>query len=433
MTQLAKALVIRGKQPLQGSISVNTAKNSALFLMLGSLLTREEVVLRDIPRLSDILIMAEMLEHFGAQVSWIGNDLHICAADIINTNGPYHLVSKMRASFVAIGALLGRCGKASIAMPGGCTFGPRPVDRHIKAFRALGVVIDEEDGDFNAHLPKPLSGIYEFEAPTVGGTENVLLASALGAETVVIKNAALEPEIIDLAAMLNQMGARISGAGTRTITIEGVAELKGVTYRPISDRIEAATLLLAVAATRSEAVLTGVQVDLLTSALNKLREAGVVTEDLGGGKLRVDARGELKPISVTATEYPGIPTDVQAPFGAFLATVTGESQVEERVYPGHRFTHVEELAKMGADISLDDSCLTIQGQNLRGAKVQAADIRAGGALIIAALAAEGTSVITGVEFIERGYENIAARLRALGADIHEEEILDVPQTGTYGD
>ena len=430
---LSKALIIKGNKPLSGDIKVNTAKNSALFLMLGSLLTREEVILRDIPRLSDIIVMTEMLEHFGAKVTWIGNDLHICAADIINTNGPYNLVSRMRASFVAIGPLLGRCGEASMAMPGGCAWGPRPVDRHIKAFKALGAVITEEFGDFNIHVPQTLSGIYEFEAPTVGGTENVLLAAALGEKTVVIRNAALEPEIIDLAAMLNAMGAKISGAGTRTITIQGVAELHGVTYRPISDRIEAATLMLAVAACRSEAVLHDVDVHLLDATIEKLREAGVKITDLGDNKLSVDATAELRPVTVMATEYPGIPTDVQAPFGAFLATVKGESSVEERVYPGHRFTHVEELHKMGANIELEDSTLSIKGQPLKGAQMQAADIRAGGALIIAALAAKGTSVISGVQYIERGYENIAERLRGLGADIHLEEVLETPQTGTYGD
>ena len=431
--KLSQALVVRGNKPLQGDIKVNTAKNSALFLMLGSLLTREEVVLRDIPKLSDILVMTKMLEHFGAKVSWIGSDLHICAADIINTNGPYHLVSKMRASFVAIGPLLGRCGEASMAMPGGCAWGPRPVDRHIKAFKALGAVITEEDGDFNIHVPQALSGIYEFEAPTVGGTENVLLASVLGEKTVVIRNAALEPEIIDLATMLNAMGAHITGAGTRTITIEGVSELHGVTYRPISDRIEAATLMLAIAAARSKAVLHDVDIHLLGASIDKLREAGVKIDDLGGNRLSVDATGELRPVNVMATEYPGIPTDVQAPFGAFLATLEGPSSVEERVYPGHRFTHVEELHKMGANIELEDSTLSIEGCKLTGAKLQAADIRAGGALIIAALAAEGTSVITGVQYIERGYENIAERLRGLGADIHLEEVLETAQTGTYGD
>ena len=335
MKQLEQALVVRGKLPLSGDIKVNTAKNSALFLMLGALLTREEVVLRDIPRLSDILIMTEMLEHFGARVNWLGNDLHICAADIINSSGPYHLVSKMRASFVAIGALLGRCGRASMAMPGGCTFGPRPVDRHIKAFKALGAKVTEEAGDFTISRDAPLEGTYEFEAPTVGGTENVLLASALGEKTVIIKNAALEPEIIDLAGLLNAMGACISGAGTRVIKIEGVSELHGATYRPIPDRIEAATLMLAIAATRSKATVSGVNVEHLHAVMEKMAEAGVLFAHIDETTLEVDATGPLKPVNVTAKEYPGIPTDVQAPFGAFLATLDGSSTVEERVYVGH--------------------------------------------------------------------------------------------------
>ena len=402
--------------------------------MLGALLTREEVVLREVPKLSDILVMAEMLEHFGARVRWLGNDLHICAADISNTTGPYHLVSKMRASFVAMGALVGRCGEARMAMPGGCTFGPRPVDRHIKAFKDLGAELTEEDGDFFVRRTEPFRGTVEFEAPTVGGTHNIILATALGEGTVTIENAALEPEIIDLANMLNKMGARISGAGSRTIVIRGVKALKGVSHRPIPDRIEAGTLMLAAAATRGHLIMRGVELAHMTSVVAKLTEMGVRFKQLDPSSLEVDARAELKTVDIVASEYPGIPTDVQAPFGACLTTVSGLSFVEERVYPGHRFTHVEELMRMGADLTLQDSLLTIQGSQLAGCNVHAADIRAGGALIVAALAAKGTTVITGLKFIKRGYENFAERLRKLGADIHEDEILQMsPQTGTYGD
>jgi UDP-N-acetylglucosamine 1-carboxyvinyltransferase len=425
-----EALVIHGGKPLSGDIPVHTAKNSALYLILAALLTPEEVVLKDVPKLRDVVAILEMLEHFGAETSWKGKNLHIRAEHILTCSAPYQLVSRMRASFVAIGALLGRCGDAKMSMPGGCAFGPRPVDRHIKAFKALGAEVIEEDGDFIVRREKPLGGRAVFEAPTVGGTQNVLLASAMGEGTVVIENAALEPEIPDLANMLNAMGANITGAGTSVITIVGVPYLKGITYRPIPDRIEAGTLMLAIAATRGKARLVNVESTHMTAVMMKLSEAGVVFEE-DKGKLTVDATHSLKPVDMVAVEYPGIATDLQAPFGAFLSTIPGVSHVEDHVYPD-RFTHIEELKHTGADFELNERTLTIEGGTLHGAKMQAADIRAGGALIVAALAARGTSVITGLQFIERGYENIAGRLQGIGADIHRSEVALVG-TGTYGD
>jgi UDP-N-acetylglucosamine 1-carboxyvinyltransferase len=425
-----EALIIHGGKPLRGDIPVNTAKNSALYLILAALLTPEEVVLKDIPKLRDVIAISEMLEHFGAEVSWKGRNLHIKAEHILTCSAPYQLVSRMRASFVAIGALLGRCGDAKMSMPGGCAFGPRPVDRHIKAFKALGVEVLEEDGDFIFRREKPLEGRAIFEAPTVGGTQNVLLASAIGEGTVVIENAALEPEIPDLANMLNAMGAKIRGAGTSVITIEGVPYLKGITYRPIPDRIEAGTLILAIAATRGKARLVDVDSTHMNALMIKLSEAGVVFEE-EDHTLTVDATQPLKPVDIVAVEYPGIATDLQAPFGAFLSTIPGSSHVEDHVYPD-RFTHIEELKHTGASFELDERTLKIEGGTLHGAKMQAADIRAGGALIVAALAAQGTSVITGLQFIERGYENIAGRLQGVGADIHRSEVALVA-TGAYGD
>jgi UDP-N-acetylglucosamine 1-carboxyvinyltransferase len=425
-----EALIIHGGKPLRGDIPVNTAKNSALYLILAALLTPEEVVLKDIPKLRDVVAILEMLEHFGAEVSWKGRNLHIKAEHILTCSAPYQLVSRMRASFVAIGALLGRCGDAKMSMPGGCAFGPRPVDRHIKAFKALGVEVLEQDGDFIFKREKPLSGRAVFEAPTVGGTQNVLLASAIGEGTVVIENAALEPEIPDLANMLNAMGAKITGAGTSVITIQGVPYLKGITYRPIPDRIEAGTLILAIAASRGKARVLDVETAHMNAFLLKLSEAGVRFEE-DNGTLIVDATQPLKPVDMVAVEYPGIATDLQAPFGAFLSTIPGVSHVEDHVYPD-RFTHIEELKHTGATFELNERTLCIHGTTLHGAKMQAADIRAGGALIVAALAAHGTSVITGLQFIERGYENIAGRLQGIGAEIHRSEVALVG-TGTYGD
>ncbi len=418
------ALFVTGGRPLAGALEVHTAKNSALYLILAALLTDEEVVLQDVPRLSDVGVMCEMLTHFGAQVFWEGHDLHIHARELTDCDAPYGLVSKMRASFVAMGALLGRCGEARISMPGGCAFGPRPVDRHIKAFRDLGVVLSETGGDFYACRARPLSGRVVFDVPTVGGTQNVILASALGKGHVVIEGAALEPEIADLAVMLNQMGARVSGAGSATIEIWGVERLHGVVYRPLADRIEAGTLMLAAAATRGRVTLQGVNPDHLRAVIGKLVETGVTVLETDHHTLLVDASGPLKPTEFTATPYPGIPTDLQAPFSAFLATVPGVSTVSDHVYPD-RFTHVSELSKMGAGLGLCDSTLSIEGGPLRGANLHAADIRAGGALLVAALAASGSSTITGVEYIERGYERIAQRLCALGADVHTVHADDV--------
>ena len=409
------ALYITGGKSLQGEVHIHAAKNSVLYLMMGALLTREKVVLENIPKLSDILILCEMLEHFGASARWHGRDLHIEASEIFTCDAPYTLVSQLRASFVAMGALLGRCGEANISMPGGCAFGPRPVDRHIKAFRQIGVEIGEAGGDFQVRRTGALEGRATFEVPTVGGTQNVILASVLGAGHVTIENAALEPEIADLAQMLNAMGAKVRGAGTSTISIEGVASLRGVTYRPVPDRIEAGTFMLAAAATRGQVTLHNVNPDHLRAVIRKLSESGVVVTE-NARTLHVDAAGTLTPVDVTASEYPGLPTDLQAPFGAFLATVPGISTLQDRVYPD-RFTHVGELARTEARLELQDRTLFVQGGTLTGAQMHAADIRAGGALVIAALAAEGESVITGVRYIERGYEGLEKRLCALGAHV----------------
>ncbi len=411
-----ESLHIDGGGPLEGEFRVNSAKNSALYLILASLLTPEPVVLREIPRLSDVLVSLEILQHAGVEVAWQGRDLHMRADRITNCDAPYRLVSKMRASFVAMGALVARCGEARVSMPGGCAFGPRPVDRHIKAFQDLGVEILEQDGDFVARRHGSLAGRTTFETPTVGGTQNVLLASSIGNATVVIENAALEPEITDLAGMLNAMDARVEGAGTPTITVHGVEKLRGVIYRPIPDRIEAGTLMLAAAATRGRIVLQNIRVEHMTEVIALLREAGVGIDSIDGQAALVDARGPLRPVNVVADVYPQVPTDLQPPFGAFLATVNGVSTIQDRIYPD-RFTHIEELASMGGSLELEDRTLIVRGKGLHGAVIHAADIRAGGALVVAALAAPGKSVVTGLEFIDRGYEALAARLRSLGASI----------------
>jgi UDP-N-acetylglucosamine 1-carboxyvinyltransferase len=413
---MRNALEIVGGGPLAGDVQVHAAKNSALYLILASLLTDEPLVIEGVPMLSDVLVGLEILEHTGVRVAWDGPDVHLHAAEVRDTSAPYRLVSKMRASFVVMGALLARAGEARISMPGGCAFGPRPVDRHIKAFAALGVEVSDDNGDFVARRRGPLSGRVVFEAPTVGGTQNVLLATALGGGVAEIENAALEPEIADLAELLNAMGARIEGAGTPFIRVHGVDRLGGTRFRPIPDRIEAGTFMLAAAATRGDVTLRGIRPDHLVAVREKLTEAGVRIVDVARDAWRVDATGELGAVDVTAVEYPGIPTDLQAPFGAFLATVPGVSVVRDRVYPD-RFTHVAELQRMGARMELTERTLVVRGGPLVGAEVHAADLRAGGALAVAGLTAEGTTRVLGVESIDRGYERFAERLSSLGASV----------------
>lgn len=427
MERPRETMIIEGGRALRGSLPVHTAKNSALYLILASLLTEEPLVLRDVPRLVDVMVELELLEHLGARVRWEGRDLHLHVPSVARTGAPYALVSRMRASFVAMGALLARTGEARISMPGGCAFGPRPVDRHLAAFRALGIEVDESGGAFAARRHAPVSGTVTFEAPTVGGTQNVLLASALGEGQVLIENAALEPEVADLAALLNAMGARVEGAGTPVIVVHGVPRLHGTTFRPIPDRIEAGTFMLAAAATRGDVVLHDVRPTHVQAVLDVLTQTGVRVVVDRPDTVRIDATGDLSATDVTALEYPGVPTDLQAPFGAYLATLPGVSVVRDRVYPD-RFTHVPELQRMGASMELTDRTLVIRGgQPLRGASVHAADIRAGGALVVAALAARGRSEISGVEFIDRGYEALGSRLASLGAAVSV--VPSVPSDG----
>jgi len=403
-----EVLAIRGGSPLEGSTTVQSAKNSSLYLILASLLTPEPLILRNVPRLSDVLVGLDILAHVGVDVRWEGKDLHLHAENVTKSSAPFRLVRKMRASFVAMGALIGRTGKARIGVPGGCAFGPRPVDRHIDAFEALGVEIREIDGDFVAERKGPLEGHVRFEEPTVGGTQNVLLASVLGSRRVVIENAALEPEVADLIALLTAMGAKIRGANTPVLSVEGVPAMHGATFTPISDRIEAGTLMLATAATRGHTILHNVRAEHLGAVLETLERTGVWI-DVQGSSVEIDAAGPLHATDVTATPYPGFPTDLQAPMGAYLATVPGHSILRDEVYPD-RFTHVAEMLKMGARMDLRDRTLNVDGGALTASDVHAADIRAGGALVVAALAATGTTRLTGVTFLDRGYERLVERL-----------------------
>jgi UDP-N-acetylglucosamine 1-carboxyvinyltransferase len=415
-------LHITGGRQLSGEFAVQPSKNAALPIIVAALLSTEPVTLHGIPRLSDIYTILDIVGHLGAQHAWVGpNSVTLHTPEILNTAAPYALVSKMRASFIVMGSLIARAGEATVSMPGGCAFGYRPVDQHVKAFRALGVEMDEEGGNFAAQRPRALSGSYVFEMLTVGATQNAILAAALGTGRVVLENASIDTDVVDMINFLNSLGADIRGEGTNTITVQGVRALRGGEYSIIPDRIEAGTIMLAAAATRSNITLTGVRPAHLRAVSMKLTEMGVHILE-SGDIITVDAtRAALKTTNVTALEFPGFPTDVQPQMSALLSTVPGTSVVVDRIYPD-RLTHVVELKRMGAQITVSEHTQVIQGGRLHGAPVKAADIRAGGALVLAALAAEGETIIDGMQYINRGYERFAERLRGLGGDVRQAEM-----------
>ncbi len=415
----SRILRIEGGLPLSGELRVYPAKNAALPILAASLLTPEPITLLEVPRLRDVEVMLELLSHLGTRYQWEGRTLHLHTPEIQSTHAPYELVGQMRASFIVWGALLARVGEGQISLPGGCAFGARPVDQHVKALRALGAEVVEEGGTFYARRTRPLSGRVVFDLPTVGGTEQAMLAVALGGEATLVQ-AAMEPEIEDLGRFLQMLGVEVRGLGSAILHVRGVKQLGGGTYRIIPDRIEAGTYLLAAAATRGTLTLTEVRPDHLDALLDKLRQAGHRVE-VGADWVRFTATPHPEPFHVEAREYPGFPTDLQPIVGAYLATVPGQSAITDRVYPD-RFTHVGELARMGAELYLRDRTLVVNGKRLHGAQVKALDIRAGGGLVVAALAAEGVSEIEGVYFLERGYEHLEERLQALGARVGLTEV-----------
>lgn len=413
-----RILRIEGGTPLSGELRVYPAKNAALPILAASLLTAEPITLLEVPRLRDVEVMLELLAHLGTRYQWEGRTLHLHTPEIRSTHAPYELVGQMRASFIVWGALLARVGEGRISLPGGCAFGARPVDQHVKALKALGAEVVEEEGSFYARRVRPLSGRVVFDLPTVGGTEQAMLAVALGGEATLVQ-AAMEPEVEDLGRFLAMLGVEVRGLGSAILHVRGAKVLRGGTYRIIPDRIEAGTYLLAAAATRGSLTLTGVRPDHLDALLDKLRQGGHQVE-VGPDWVRFTATPHPEPFHVEAREYPGFPTDLQPIVTAYLATVPGQSAIVDRVYPD-RFTHVGELARMGAELYLRDRTLLVNGKRLHGAQVKALDIRAGGGLVVAALAAEGVSEIEGVYFLERGYEDLEARFQALGARVGLEE------------
>lgn len=415
-------LHIKGSRELGGEIAIQHSKNAALPIIVASLLSREKVILHGVPRLSDVDTILDIVQHIGTQHAWVGpNSLELYTPEILHTDAPYALVSKMRASFIVLGAILARAGQATVSMPGGCAWGPRPVDQHVKALRALGAEVTEDNGNFDAKRSGDLHGTFVFELLTVGGTHNAILAAALGQGTVVLENASIDTDVVELINFLNALGANIQGAGTNTITIHSVPELRGGEFTIIPDRIEAGTFMMLAAATRSKLTINNVKVEHLRSVIAKLQEMGVsILED--GSRVIVDATNrELKPVNVTTQSYPGFPTDLQPQMSALLATVPGTSVVQDPVYPD-RLTHVAELHRMGANITVSGYTQVIQGTALHAAPVKAADLRAGAALFIAALTCEGETIIDGVQYLNRGYERLAERLRGIGAQVEQPKL-----------
>lgn len=417
-------LIVKGGNRLVGAVKTSGAKNAVLPIIAASILGTTPSHLDEVPMLEDVHTISEVLKCLGLAVecSPEKNVLDIDSTEITSYEAPYELVRTMRASFLVMGPLLARIGKARISMPGGCAIGARPIDIHLKGFEALGVKIEQGHGYIEASAPEGLKGtsIY-FDFPSVGATENIMMAASLAEGTTILENAAEEPEIVDLANYLNKMGAKIRGAGTDTIRIEGVEKLHGADYTIIPDRIEAGTYMIAAAMTGGDIVVENVLPEHQKPLIAKLREAGaVVEEDID--KVRVIGKNQLKAVSIKTLPYPGFPTDMQAQMMAMMVIAEGRSKVTETVFE-NRFMHVVELNRMGAQISTEGRSAVIDGPcKLTGCDVRATDLRAGAAMILAGLVAEGTTRIGDLHHIDRGYENIVAKLKNLGADI---ERIDV--------
>ncbi len=410
--------LIKGGTPLHGEVMISGAKNAVLPLMAATLLTSEPCVIRRVPNLSDIHFMGQILTSLGATVKFEGDVLRLQSAKIKGV-GDYELIRKMRGSICILGPLLGRTGKALVSMPGGCVIGARPIDLHLKGLKSLGAKIRIEGGYVNATVRK-LKGAELFLGgrcgPTVLGTANVMMAAVLAEGVTIIESAACEPEVIDLGNFLNAMGAKVCGAGSPTLAITGVKTLHGADHEVIPDRIETATFAVAAAATNGEVTIRGARPDHLHAVLDKLREAGVKVER-SGPALKISRGGRLKAVDITTLPYSGFPTDVQAQMMALMALTPGISIITERIFES-RFMHVSELARLGADIAIEGpSAIVKGGKPLSGAPVMASDLRASAALVIAGLAARGTTEVSRVYHIDRGYDNIDGKLRKLGARI----------------
>ena len=412
--------VIRGGNPLLGTIRVSGAKNAALPAMAAALLTDEPVVLENIPQVRDIETTRKLLAAIGAEVELgYGRAQHrttICARNLTSPEASYELVKQMRASSLVLGPLVARCGRARVSLPGGCAIGARPIDLHIKGLEQLGAKITQDHGYVEATADRLKGGEIVFEKITVTGTEDLLMAATLADGETVLKNCAREPEVADLADLLNKMGAQVEGAGTSTIRVQGVSKLHGAKHRIIPDRIEAGTFIIAGALTGGDVNITGCDPSHLDALLAKLHEVGIKTAQ-SADSVRVMGDGPFKAADIITEEYPGFPTDMQAQYMALATQAEGTSIITENIFE-NRFMHVLELVRMGANIKIEGKRAVVRGKApLSAAAVQASDLRASASLVLAALVAEGESIIDRVYHIDRGYENIEEKLKGVGAQI----------------
>jgi len=412
------SLLIKGGVPLHGEVQISGAKNAVLPIMAATLLTKEQCVIRRVPDLSDVGFMAKILTSLGAKVSLDGDTIHVRAGKL-KPVGNYDLIRKMRGSICILGPLLGRQRHAKVSLPGGCVIGTRPIDLHLKGMRDLGAEITIESGYVNAEAPNLRGGdifLGGRAGPTVLGTANVMMAAVLADGVTTIESAACEPEVVDLATFLTKMGAKIQGAGSPTITITGVKELHGVEHDVIPDRIEAATFAIAAVATNGEVTIKGSRPEHLGAVLDKLREAGAKI-DRKDNTLTVRRNGHLHPVDITTMPYSGFPTDAQAQMMVLMTLTPGLSIITERIFES-RFMHVSELARLGAEISIEGpSAIVKGGTKLSGAPVMASDLRASAALVIAGMAASGSTQVNRIYHLDRGYEKIDDKLRGLGARV----------------
>ena len=414
-------LVIQGGARLQGEVTVSGAKNAALPILCAALLAETPLKLSSVPKLKDVGTTIHLLEHMGVKAMRQGDKVDLDASVIHTLEAPYEMVKTMRASILVLGPLLARFGKARVSLPGGCAIGSRPVDLHIKGLQAMGAKIHIEHGYIEAtteHLPnKRLQGArYYMDLVTVTGTENLMMAAALASGTTVLENAAKEPEVVDMAECLIKMGAKISGAGTDTITIQGVDKLNGAEHQVVCDRIEAGTYMVAAAMTGGEVRLNNVQEHLLDAVIEKLREAGAkVTCEKNS--ITVKSDGKLKAVNIRTAPHPAFPTDMQAQFMALNTVAEGVSKVTETIFE-NRFMHVQEMQRLGASIDIDGNTALVKGvSHLDGATVMATDLRASASLVLAGLVANGQTVIERIYHLDRGYENLEEKFNALGANV----------------
>ena len=409
---------IVGGNKLSGEVSISTAKNSVLPLMASTILCGDKCIISNAAMLEDVFVLCNILKslNIDAQIDEVSKKVIIDSSKIYNTDPKNDLVKKMRASFLIMGPMLSRFGHFKISLPGGCNIGTRPIDLHLKGFSALGADITIGHGFVEARAKKLRGNKVYLDFPSVGATENILMAAVLAEGETIIENAAEEPEIEDLARLINSMGGKVIGAGTETIHVIGVKSLKGTNHKPIYDRIEAGTFMIGAVLTKSKIKINGVNEEHLKPIIAKLREMGVIIE-VDNCILRINGDVELKPVDIKTMPYPGFPTDMQAQITGLLSTIKGTSVITETIFE-NRFMYVQEMNRMGANIKIDGRSAVIEGvEKLTGAEVKATDLRAGAALILCGLAAEGETVVSDIFHIDRGYHNLEEKLKNLGANI----------------